>query len=497
MIHQPLMDALPPTSSLTGLRWTVVGATLGVCAALMTLLTRSVSAPLAIETLGLLALGLVVYASMLLPIAAGVVISLVVGVTLVWAWAVNGGGLLGRQVLLLAVLLVAAGWERRRRTRRALRLQQVIEDFAEEQTAKEQAITLANQNRDALQKKLARYTQLQSIADALSGMTNSMEAIGRLAVEQTFSLIGKSDVCLLFLVDKKRQELSLSASKKREGKLTIRTKHGDQFDRYVLRTHRPLLVNDVRRDFRFTVSVSSDRTISSVIACPLILGSSPEGVLRLDSSEPAAYTQDDLRLLDILLDLVSAAMTNARLFAQTQQLAMTDGLTGLHLRRPFLEQLSRELTRATRRREPLSIIMLDVDHFKRFNDSFGHSVGDIVLKSVAQVLREVVPSDGLSARYGGEEFAVLLPRVGRAQAAEVAEQIRQRVAQQVQERAPLPTRARRSDANAPEHESGGVTVSVGVASFPDDAQGDLELIRLADQRLYAAKHAGRNQVVCT
>ena len=155
------MDTTPTTPPLTGLRWTVVFATLGICVALITILTRASLASPFIETLGLLALTLVVYGWMLLPITVSMVTSVIVGVTLAWAWALDGRGVLGWQLLLFVLLVSVAGWERRRRAGRVLRLQQILEDFAEEQTAKEQAIALTHQNRNALQKKLARYTQLQ------------------------------------------------------------------------------------------------------------------------------------------------------------------------------------------------------------------------------------------------------------------------------------------------------------------------------------------------
>ena len=270
----------------------------------------------------------------------------------------------------------------------------------EERVLKEQALAAATQAREAMRKKHGRYAQLQAVAERLSSLTD-LEAIGQLAVERALALIGKSDVCLLYLLDPARQELSLFASKRRESLGAIRAKHGDQFDRYVLRSQRPLMVNDVRRDFRFTVTLSSERQISSVIACPLLVGHGAEGVIRLDSAQPGSYTQDDLRVLDILLHLIATGITNARLFEQTQRLAMQDGLTGLLVRRSFLEQLDRELTRAGRKHEPASLLMIDVDHFKAYNDSHGHTAGDIVLKSLAEVLRAAAPTDALCARYGG------------------------------------------------------------------------------------------------
>ena len=476
------------------IRWLAVLAAIVICAVMAIIgAGHTPSHPFALQTLALMAIAIAVCAWILSPATETILITAGVLGTFSWVLLRRPSLELLLDVGAFALLLVVAGLQRRHRLSRFRRLSQLLEDAAEERVVKEQAIALTMQIRDALQKKLQRYTQLQHIAEQLSNMTD-LSAIAQLAVEQTFNLIGKSDVCLLFLVDREQQELSLFASKRSESVAPIRAKHGDQFDRYVLRTHRPLLVNDVRRDFRFTVNVSPDRPVSSVIACPLLVDQSPEGVLRLDSSQPAAYTQDDLRLLEILLDLLATAVTNARLFAQTQRLAMTDGLTSLTVRRPFLEGLSRELVRAARNREPVSLLMLDVDHFKEYNDSFGHMAGDVILRGVAEVLRVSVPPGGMAGRLGGDEFALLLPRLARHEAGELAEKIRALVEQRVQ-RQPSRGGGLRTSVDAAKRLSA-VTVSVGVASFPDDAQADLELIRTADQRLYQAKRSGRN-VVCS
>lgn len=494
----------------------LVLAHLIVWAILVTLLTtRSAFVLDLLHPMAVLAIALAAYSWVLYPTAGSVVVSAVVLLLVAWAWGIGQAGVLGIDLMACVVLVAVSAWQRRQRLRRFLRMQQVSDDVHEERTVKDQAITSTSQTREALQKKFSRYAKLQSIAEELSNMTD-LVSIAQLAVDRAFGLIGKSDVCLLFLIDKERQELSLVASKKRESLPSIRAKHGDQFDRYVLRTHRPLLVNDIRRDFRFTVPASSERAVSSVIACPLLLGQSPEGVLRLDSQQPGVYTQDDLRFLDILLDLAATAVTNAKLFARTQQLAMTDGLTGLTLRRPFLEQLTRELTRSSRSHEPASVLMLDVDHFKEYNDTFGHTAGDRILISIADVLRTVVPPEGMIARYGGEEFAILLPRMPRHLASDVAEKIRRLIEQQAQgsgrrghrpvtpppvsappEVESRPVNRRASPASLAGQTGGGVTVSAGVASFPDDAQVELELIRVADQRLYQAKRSGRNLVCST
>ena len=171
------------------------------------------------------------------------------------------------------------------------------------------------------------------------------------------------------------------------------------------------------------------------------------------------------------------AEANARL----AQLAVTDGLTGLYNHRHFHERLALEVERSHRSGLPLSLLMLDVDHFKQFNDSFGHPAGDEVLRQLARVLADTRRANDVVARYGGEEFAVILVDTAKFTAAKVAERVRARVYGH--------------DFSEAAQRAGRLGVSIGVATFPDDG-GDAEaLVRAADTALYAAKRAGRNRVV--
>jgi diguanylate cyclase (GGDEF)-like protein len=165
------------------------------------------------------------------------------------------------------------------------------------------------------------------------------------------------------------------------------------------------------------------------------------------------------------------ADANARL----ESLATTDGLTGLKNHRAFQESLEREYARATRYKSPLSLLMLDVDHFKQFNDQFGHPAGDGALRQVARIVASKSRSDALVARYGGEEFAVILPNCGFQEAASVAERVRRAV-----EMGPWDLRP--------------VTVSLGTATMIDSRQDPAALIARADVAMYRAKVGGRNRV---
>jgi diguanylate cyclase (GGDEF)-like protein len=163
------------------------------------------------------------------------------------------------------------------------------------------------------------------------------------------------------------------------------------------------------------------------------------------------------------------------------QLAITDGLTGLYNHRHLHERLSKEVARSTRSHLPLSMLMIDVDLFKRYNDLHGHPAGDAVLRQVAQILAEGRRVNDAVARYGGEEFAVLLIDTPRTAALGVAEQLRAKV-------------AAHDFAHGGDLPDQRLTISIGVATCPDDAATPAELVQAADDALYAAKDAGRDAV---
>ncbi|HEX5576534.1 MAG TPA: GGDEF domain-containing protein, partial [Gemmatimonadales bacterium] len=161
---------------------------------------------------------------------------------------------------------------------------------------------------------------------------------------------------------------------------------------------------------------------------------------------------------------------------ELERLSTSDALTGLHNRRFLTQRLSEELVRSYRHKGTFAVLMADVDEFKKYNDAFGHPAGDEVLKKVAAILLSATRAVDCTTRYGGEEFAVLLTDTTGDVAAEVAERIRARVAAQE-----FPGRK--------------ITLSIGIAEFPEHGQTAEEVISCADEALYAAKRAGRNRVI--
>lgn len=330
-----------------------------------------------------------------------------------------------------------------------------------------------------LERRFTRYTHLNEITERLSS-TLSEEEIAAIIVEETCNIFGKSDRVLLFRIDIDRQELRLMHSKKKESALSVRLKKGDIFDRWVIWKRQPLLLENTRKDFRFSLDDTKiDKAFSSLIAVPLLSSDKVLGLLRLDSKLPSCYTQDDLRLLDIISGLAIVALENAILYKSLSKLAITDGLTSLYVHSFFKEKLEKETQRFFQTSMPFSLILFDIDNFKTYNDKYGHMAGDLVLKHIASILNKNLEGGDIAARYGGEEFAVLLLDKAIKEAGELAENLRKNIKEKA-------VTLRRQKTN--------VTVSIGVSSCPRDSNSAEDLFRYADRRLYKAKQKGKNRV---
>src|SRR5258705_1976242 len=195
----------------------------------------------------------------------------------------------------------------------------------------------------------------------------------------------------------------------------------------------------------------------------------------------AALNPQEIRMAEATAAREALPRPSARLYQQTLELSSADPLTGVPNRRQLFLRLENELSRSLRFGEPVSLLMIDLDLFKRINDAHGHTVGDGVLRGVAVALRRNVRKIDILARYGGEEFCVVLPRVGKPEAMEVAEKLRPIVAA-----TSIPGPAGQASLS--------VTISVGVATIGVDAEDVPGLIEKADGALYEAKKLGRNRV---
>jgi diguanylate cyclase (GGDEF)-like protein len=298
-------------------------------------------------------------------------------------------------------------------------------------------------------------------------------------VYEAHALVAKSEECVLYLVDENNEKLIRAASSRPNGSSSTQGQ-GSVFDDWAMRRSRPLMIEDAHTDFRFSTEKKEGMEhLRSVCATPLMTENKVLGVLRASSSEPNVFSSDDLHALDIISGLAAVTLRNRLLVDKMEELAIRDGLTGLYLKRYFQARLTEELNRSHIKSMKFSLLMIDIDYFKKYNDEFGHIAGDLVLKSVSTILQRCLEPAELAARYGGEEFVVILPNKGKEDAMISAERIRREI-----EKYQFYLRRSRE----------AVTVSIGVASYPQDGKTDETLLQASDDNLYIAKRKGRNRV---
>jgi len=259
---------------------------------------------------------------------------------------------------------------------------------------------------------------------------------------------------------------------------TIKIKSGEGVAGTVLKTGNSIIVNEGHKDplFKsFDSNCEYEKSIVNLISVPLKIKDRVTGVINgVNKINQEPFTEEDQRLLEALAQQAAMAVEHARLY----ELAITDGLTKLFIHRYFQARLEEEMVRAKRYHTACSLILFDIDHFKKFNDTYGHQQGDIVLIEVAKLIKQTVRETvDIPARYGGEEFAIILPETDAKGAHLVAERLRKTI-----EAYDFPGQEKALK----------VTVSLGIATFPDHASVKSVLIKKADMALYECKGRGRN-----
>ena len=369
-------------------------------------------------------------------------------------------------------------WAEKKRTDEIVIREVEIEKQLAEKNDLELTFVEKGKNISVCFEKYSAYYNLRRLADEFS-TTFELAELGNLIVSRTLEFVQRGDWCLLFLGAIEQDGISLIASKHARSTQKAKKKLGDVFDFWVLRNRQHLFVSDTQKDFRFDLKKTALlEDLRSAILAPITHENKVIGTLRINSELPGTFTTDHLRFLDAIATLASSALSNAVLYQKTEELAIRDSLTHLYVQRYFMERLREEHKRALITHGKLAMLMCDLDYFKRINDQFGHTVGDLVLSRVADVLRELC-ENGIVARYGGEEFTVLLPQTSKKEAIHIAEKICERLGKEKIE-------VRRQNIQ--------VTVSIGAAAIPEDTLDAEELVRKADERMYQAKTAGRNQV---
>lgn len=335
---------------------------------------------------------------------------------------------------------------------------------------------LAQLNLD-LQKKNRELSVLNEISKAIIFMDNLDKTLYEILLKSVEILSADSGALLLY--DSKYENLVSNAVF--VGNLSARSmKLLSDIGKILVTKNNSILLNNTIEefikdtDFWFEYS-KSENEVKSIIGLPLLVSQTPIGVMIICNKKNISFEPHDLRLADIMANQASIVIEQTRLY----NLATIDGLTGLIVHRHFQSKLEEEFRRAKRYEKPLSLIMTDIDHFKKFNDTWGHQTGDLVLREVAKCVRQSIRETDIAARYGGEEFAIILPETDLEGAAQFAERLRIKVENTSCQGPSGPLK---------------VTISLGVASFPyNKVETTQELIKLADEALYVAKRNGRNQ----
>lgn len=337
------------------------------------------------------------------------------------------------------------------------------------------AIALDNAMLDDIVKREAKETALlYEVSQSLISTLDFDQLLKNILqhLKDTFDFLNIS----VLLVDEEQQVLythsSISYSAEDNN---LRLKIGkDGITGHVAKNKRMYYSPDVQKDNYY---VAGNNKTRSEVCFPLLIGERLIGVLDVESARIDGFAPDALRLLSSLSAQIAIAIDNARLYAETKKLSLTDPLTSLSNRRSFDIFIEAEIRRAERYRRTFVVMMIDFDNFKNYNDKYGHTAGDSVLQKLSKIMKDIIRDVDFLCRYGGDEFVSILPETDASYALDVAERMRKKIAaQRIQPK---------------------ITLSIGIASFPHDARDKSRLIDLADQACYEAKQRGGNRVLFT
>jgi diguanylate cyclase (GGDEF)-like protein len=328
--------------------------------------------------------------------------------------------------------------------------------------------------------------QLAAFNDIAKALTSTLEVreVLQVVMQKVSELMKPSNWSLVLQDANGRLYFEIAVGEGAEQLKALTLLPGEGIAGSVFASGEPRLVHDVREDPTFSVRFdrSTQFRTRSVLAVPLRSKGTTLGVIELvNGRTDPPFTFDDLQALTGMADYVAIAIENARNFQRVQELTLTDEHTGLYNARHLRALLDHEVRRAGRFSHPLSLIFLDMDHFKRVNDTHGHLVGSAVLKEMGEVLTRTVRGVDSVFRYGGDEFAVVLIETDVVGSRRIGERVRDAVREHV--------------FMGGMNLSMKLTASLGVASFPEHATSALELLQAADQAMYRVKSVGRDGIL--
>jgi diguanylate cyclase (GGDEF)-like protein len=341
------------------------------------------------------------------------------------------------------------------------------------QTFDEMRINLRTTKAD-LDYRILQLSTLYEVGQAISSELD-FRKLQNMILETVVKVIAAEKGSLM-LIDDAEKALTIGVAIGLSEEITrdTRLEPGESIAGWVVKNRTPLFIENVEQDATF-ISIKKRNIKTGTMMCtPLIAKDKILGTLNVSRSEAKSFSRKDFELFNNLANQAAIAIDNARLY----RYAVTDEMTRLYNHRYFQQRLDEELQRADRYENHVALVILDVDHFKLFNDTYGHPEGDRVLKAVARLIEKNVREIDIPARYGGEEFVVICPEKSGEGSLTPAERIRAAIES---------LDFRIAGQRVP------VTVSLGVACYPDQARNKQDLIQKADAALYYSKHNGRNR----
>ena len=334
-----------------------------------------------------------------------------------------------------------------------------------------------------------RTEELDVLVDIGKKLTSSLDLQDILeTIMSRVSSILKPNAWSLLLMDEKAEELyfEIVVSPVAELLKQIRLKKGEGIAGWVALHGEPVLIEDVRKDTRFAAHVDDSVSFStnSIVCVPLKVKNRVLGVIELiNSLDEVQYNDSDLKMLSAIADYAAIAIENANNYEKISKLVITDDLTGLYNAKQFHKLLDYEFERARRYKLELSLVFIDLDHFKRVNDTYGHLVGSRLLSEIGHLIRDVIRVTDLAARYGGDEFVIIVPNTSKSGTCTMISHLREAM--------------REYPFYSDTGERIRVTGSFGIASYTQDMPTKHRLIELADKAMYEIKRSTRDGVKAT
>jgi diguanylate cyclase (GGDEF)-like protein len=355
------------------------------------------------------------------------------------------------------------------------------EELRYKEALEEKASVIATTNR-RLEQTLKELSILFSISQSLTSSIDPEELCNQLSMVILKNM--EVDDFAILLLNDEANELEVKAARgfrKSDKVRELRFKVGEGISGHVAQNKEAIYIPDTSTDAEYMHYKGVKKENGSFLSLPIVTKNKLLGVINFSRKDVDAFSGQEQRMLATVAGQVAIALENAKLYEKTKELSLVDELTHLYNRRHFLKILENEFKRASRFQRPLSLLMIDVDHFKKFNDTFGHLEGDKILEDLAMVLKQNLREIDTVARYGGEEFAVILPNTAMAEADKVGLKLNKFVKEM-------------SDKRHTNHQKS-ISVSIGVSSFPANADSPEDLINHADIALYKAKAKGRDRVI--